>query len=920
MHSSLFSTIWVMTAVFLSGAASLVYQVVWIRRIISITSSTATAQAIILAVFMAGLGLGAWLAGQFAVQIRRPLAKYAMVEFFALFFAVLAMPFISSSGHIRWYLATTGMTIVSGPWFQLLLIAIYLLIPTTLLGMSLPFVVEHIERYTASRQLIRRGIFLGLLYGFNTLGAAAGCLLAGYVAIEWIGLTRSVLFGGSLALLAAGIAFIIDRSLSQSHTNTIVETSITDDPPRTRVEVRFLIAAALGGGIGLSAEVVWTRMVALIVLNTVYAYTQVLAAVLIGIACGGYLASCIIAQARSSSTFKEQICKSIVYLAILTAVWVSLIPTMMFLFTEQPTYFVDFAKGNSLMALFVIFFMLVPPTSFIAAILPLLSITSRVSYGAQAFGTLYAANTIGAIIGSLFGGFVMLPYMGLAISVTTITITSIGIALLLVPRIINRRSAYNIIALATITCLLMHFFPDIPKALYETRLPHNMRILEFREGLTSDVMVTEDRNRERFLWINSAWVASTIGKHHLLGHLPALFVKNPKRGLGIALGTGQTFSAILEHGVKSVDCVEINAEVIALSRKWFSKANKSLFDNKKVHVYHNDGRAFMRSTDKMYDIIVLEPLQAWSAGTTNLYTKEFYEEAKRVLNPGGVVAQWIPFYGQDVEETKAMVRAGIEVFPQASFWLYKHEGILILHQGMFGIDVLQLQKRIKHRKLEDVLAHADLQQVTDLLSLFFLGPEGIKQWTAHTRLLVDDHPFLEFTAARRLGHNAFVPTFKSLYSNIEELETYANVDSEQALYHIMQAKKVRQQLVAAAFTDDQPFVVRAQVLEKGMRTIPCSLILRNLYRELIMAWMNAIEKNGNPSPKSVETIYLRAISNDPSFTEAAINLAIHYAKSGRIDDAIGIMEKMRTVKRYRHRTDSLLQLLYKEKAKTKMDE
>jgi hypothetical protein len=199
----------------------------------------------------------------------------------------------------------------------------------------------------------------------------------------------------------------------------------------------------------------------------------------------------------------------------------------------------------------------------------------------------------------------------------------------------------------------------------------------------------------------------------------------------------------------------------------------------------DDGRAFMRATSGAgfrYEMIVLEPLQAWSAGTSSLYAREFYVDAKRALAPKGVLAQWIPFYGQGPEETRAMVRAAIDVFPQASLWLSGRDGVLILSNDTFTLDLAAMQRRIDQRKLAPLFAPLPAHDAEDLLPFFLLGPEGLARWTAGAPLLVDDRPFLEFRAARQIGteETHFRDILRGAVDAIDPLEPYIVAPKESA--------------------------------------------------------------------------------------------------------------------------------------------
>ena len=229
---------------------------------------------------------------------------------------------------------------------------------------------------------------------------------------------------------------------------------------------------------------------------------------------------------------------------------------------------------------------LVPPSALIAAALPLLVCAARALHSSEAFGALYASNTLRSLLGSLLVGFVLLPWLGARGAGALLQLGCLALALVLLGRRVRR--SRRIVVLAAATCLLLHFSHDVPHQIYANRLPAGTEVLEYLEGAESHVMVTQDSER-RLLWINSSWVATSYGGHRVIGHLPALLVEDPRRVLGIALGTGQTFAAVLAHGAEHFDCVEIDPGVIELSRHWFAEVNGGLLD----------------------ELVVLEPLQAW---------------------------------------------------------------------------------------------------------------------------------------------------------------------------------------------------------------------------------------------------------------------------------------------------------------------
>ena len=884
-------------AVVLSGAASLMYQVAWTRRLASVTSVTVTAQALVLSTFMAGLGLGAYFAGRHARQLARPLLGYAAAEAIAAALAALSVPLIAWSDAIRTGWAALGGSLAVGLWVQLVAVCFFLLLPTALLGTSLPFIIEaHDRRHPAPGESAQ---FISVLYGINTVGAAAGCLVAGFTTVERLGLWRTTLAGAVLALIAAAIMTVIGRQPETAPPERPPDpkprradakaAARAAEPAAAHGPRRWWMIAAAGGFLGLAAEVIWTRLLLLVVLNTVYAYTLVLAGVLLGIAAGSLLAMRLIQRASSRKNRPGSLARAAAVTQILAALSVALAPQATLWVARNRPLQLDLATGFNLGADLVVMAFLAVSAALVAALLPLLvAILRRERAGADAFGTLYAWNTAGAVLGSLAAGFVMIPLLGSSGAVITLELGTLAVAFLLLQG--GNFAARSAVFATAIAATLLALSVRLPRAIYEARLDPGTEILEFKEGRQSDVMVTQDQQGLRRIWINSAWVAGTGGGHKSLGYLPPLFLDQPDKVLGIALGTGQTFASVFAHGVHELECVELDPGIIELSKRWFREASNALFEHPNVFVHEDDGRAFLRATKEHYDVIVLEPLQAWTAGTSNLYSREFYAEARRALNPGGVLAQWIPFYGQGLEETRAMVRAAIDVFPEASLWLDAHDGILILHTQPFRIDPAQLAERIRARGLAAELATTQYAELPDLLSLFVMGPKRLREWAAGAPVLSDDRPFLEFAAARQVRENLFhMPELyrshlESVGGLAEPVGEYLENSSPASLEVAHNATLVRNAFLDAQgrYDGDAPRQAEAYEAALGGLTRP-SPLLTSRYRMTVMA-AAASDSRDQRWPEAM-AMYQRGLDHDREFGDAGLALAILNGEQGRYEEA-----------------------------------
>jgi len=857
-------------AVLLSGAAGLAYQVAWTRRLANVTSAMITAQATVLAVFMAGLGLGAMVAARPSARVKRPLRVYAVVELTALLLAIASLSVIDSSDAIRGAAQQLGMGAKPAMWTQLVAICAFLVLPTSLMGASLPFVIADAEQ-----TLRRPEAMVGLLYGVNTLGAAGGCALAGLVAIERLGLTHTITGGATLALGAGLLALVLP-----SHGHTPQPQSPEQQEPVAAVPAAPLVAtAALAGLVGMGAEVIWTRLLALVVLNTVYAFTQVLVGVLVGIGLGGLVAAALTRRPNTKPA------ATVTILLTIAAMMLAAVPHGVAMLATSTSLRVSLASGLSVAGLGLVLLLVVVPSACIAAVLPLLvtaSTTNRGSSRSRAFAWLYAANTAAGVAGSLVTGFVLLPTIGAGNATWALSLVTVLAALIL----LKERWLYRIglgAALAA-ACTLFALTIQIPQAIYAAQLPTDAKILEFREGSVSDVFVSEEADGRRRLWINSSWVAGTGGGHRLLGHLPALSVAAPNRALGIALGTGQTFAAVMKHGGSELHCVELDDNVIELSRRWFGQVNDNLFDDPRVIVHHDDGRAFLRATNLQFDLIVIEPLQAWSAGTSSLYSRQFYREARRALAPGGVVAQWLPLYIQANDETLAMTATALEVFPHASLWLDRADGILLLHDTAVTLSPRSLTARTTERGIGSELASNHVRRPADLLGLFAAGSKGLRGWTQGARIIDDDRPFLEFAAARSLSR---VPdarfTLRALAAHLEDPRSYAPM-AERSSPVFAEAVAIRSGIMAASLINRQSFEERANQLEVRLRQAPSSALLLDHYRNVMLEWASA-ERNNE------QAIFQRALDNAPTHPDFIMLVALSHLERDDRDGARKTLEQ-----------------------------
>jgi len=878
-------------ATWLSGAACTIYQLAWIRELAGVTTAAALALVLVVAAFMAGLGLGAWLGGRLVTRLTRPLRAYAYAELGAAMLFLVGIPVLRGSLSINSWLIDAGASASVALAIQLVVLGLYLIVATTMLGLALPLLVAGLENRAETTDLVRRDAAYGVLYGVNTFGAVAGALACGYLTIELVGLHLSIVLGVMTSLGSASCAFVLARG------SPAARPAPVSDEPAPQARSAFVIAFATGA-IALGAEIVWTRMFSLVMLNTVYAYTQVLAAVLIGIAIAGLASARITRRILRSSASRPQLLGVVFMALVAAALWTAFVPYLTHTLGGAKDFAGAAASGRSIKAMVVLVVVLLPSSGLVALVLPLLVAIIGTKNTSRNLARLFAVNTVGAVVGTVATGLVLIPLIGLGGSQLLLSLSMVALAAVANGRTRNRQR-FIILFGAIAAVVALHQLVDLPQDLYEVRFEEHESILDFREGVTSDVLVTEDRANKRRIWINSSWVAGSSGAHGLLGHLPAIAAPRLDRGLGIALGTGQTFGAVVEHGAKHLDCVEINENVVELSKKWFGKFNHDLFDRPGVEVHVADGRAFLRSTREQYDVIVLEPLQAWSAGTTALYTREFYEEANRVLRDGGVLAQWIPFYGQDTDATKAMVRTAIDVFPNASLWFFSRDGILLLQKGDFSLPWPKLRDT-QTAGLVEQRKRWHLDGDPDMLSLFLMGPRGLVKWTEGADVLEDDRPFLEYIAARQLGDDPFTAILASTLPDLENPADYlppGTIGTD--------AVRARTAAVTRALCPPDQLDACAKTVEAQLVEPSKSERLHYEYSQLVLALAA-----GATTPAEREAAYRRGIAKDPECGEAMVNLAVMLAQRGAFDEAEVLAKRAAEIPRTRGGAERLLAQLH----------
>lgn len=743
---------------FLSGFAGLVYEIGWIRHASLIFGSTTLALSSVLAVFFGGLALGSAWFGRIALRTARPLRLYAQLELgLAVLAAASLLGFrLAEAAYGPVYRALAGQTAALFA-ARLALTAVVLLPPTVLMGGTLPLFC----RQFAVRERTLAGA-IGLLYGVNTLGAAAGAAAAGFWLVPRLGVQGSLFLAAGLNVLVGAVMWrlapaapeIADRAASaakapppakkkqaagaaRSAANGERPAAQPPAPPRAAVVGALFLATGL---VALGAEVVWTRFLALVVRNTVYTYTITLTVVLGGIVLGSVAASRWFDRARG---------RAIWFGALQTA---SALLVLVLLFLPA-SFWRRLGPGP---APYLVLMLL--PAALSGALFPLASrlALANASLAAATVGRLTALNTLGGIAGSLAIGFFVLP--GLGIAAAARIVTGLGLAsglaawLLLAEGGPRRRLSLAAIGLAAVAA-----WAALP-GLLGARLPADYlgsrdQLVAYREGWSADLAVLHDKGA-RQLTIDRLWQGRDRKNHQIMAaHVPMLLHPRPEAVLVIGTGTGQTASRFLLHGVRRLDAVDIEPAIFPFVAAHFDAA---WMRDPRTRLIPDDGRTYVAHAADRYDVISVEVGQVFRPGVEAFYTREFYRQAEARLNPGGLLAQFVPIGFLGTDDLRRVVATFRERFPECVLWHNAGELLLIGRRDA----PLRLAAERLAVLTRDGAVRTDLQwahwggesnwqnRPATFLAGFLSGPRGLAALAAGAPVYRDDRPVLAYATSR----------------------------------------------------------------------------------------------------------------------------------------------------------------------------
>lgn len=700
-------------AFFFSGAASLIYQVSWSRYLGLLMGSSGTAYIIVLATFMGGLGLGAWLFGRQADRVKSSLRLFILLEIGIVLYA-LAFPWIFEGFRTVFPLVARGMEpgSTSLAALQVALAVSAILLPTVMMGGTLPV----LGKYMVDRLSVV-GNKVAHLYYINSFGAVAGTLFAGFVLMGSFGLAISMWVGAFLDML------VIVLIGSQARAGELFPSSadVTPDAPQgalqpgqfTQAEAEdteiysagvariAMVVIGISGALSMIYEVVWIRMLALVLGSSIYSFALMVAAFITGISLGSFLLS----FRRSDREYYPLLGYFEIFIGLSLLFTLPIYMQLPWIFNQvqgmverTPGSFVLFQVFQYVLC----FVVMIIPTIFIGMTLPAASkvVARRMADLGQEVGGVFAINTFGTLVGAALGGAVLMPLLGIHATLLLAAATNIVLGLIvLMTAPPSRLTAQRPLMLGLIMANVMLgmyidqqawsdrvLFRSVFRLgnsfdTYEDYIAHvySGDILFQRDGIEATVVVLGNDEGHRSLLINGKPDASVsinetenysfgdMATQLLLGHVPMIFHPEPRDVLVVGQGSGVTAGAVAMYPEAEVDLVELSPEVAATAG-FFAPPNRAFHELPNVRVIIDDARTHLALTTRTYDVIISEPSNPWTAGNASLFTREYYQACERALKPGGLMLQWVHYY--EIDDTSLMMIFNTlrEVFPYISVW------------------------------------------------------------------------------------------------------------------------------------------------------------------------------------------------------------------------------------------------------------
>ena len=775
-----------------SGAAALIYEIVWFQLLSLIIGSSAVSMGVLLGTFMGGMCLGSLLLPKYISRYQHPLRVYAMLEGAIAVFGLLVLWLLPYVGGLYFKIAVHGM---SGLLVRGLFCAICLLPPTLLMGATLPAIARWVET-------TKEGVsWLGFFYGGNIAGAVFGCLVAGFylLRVHDMAYATYVAVAIDIAVVLASLALAKATAYTPAEEDPSQATAKPWSIPRGTWPIYLTLG--LSGATALASEAVWTRMLSLLLGATTYTFSLILASFLGGLGIGSSVGSMMGRQLKNPKTALG-VCQLLLTLAI---AWAAYTPTRELPYwpitpgmSGNPNHQFQIDLARSL-------WVVLPAALLWGASFPLAlaSVGHNEKDAGRLVGTLYAANTSGAIIGALFGRRLVIAWLGTQNANRILIATAaISAAIALAPSmaqetqklVVTTRGLAGAATAALLAVLLIPQVPPVPPLLvgygrwFVNRLSNEHDFIYMGEGMVSSVAVSKLSNGV-LNYHNAGKVQASsepqdMRLQRMLGHLTTLLPNtgasiNKQNVLVIGCGAGVTAGAVsISPALEHETIAEIEKLVPEVVSKYFGEHNYNVVTNPKVKVEIDDARHFILTTDQKFDAVTSDPLDPWVKGAATLYTQEFFEVVKSKLKPGGVVTLFVQLYESNTDAVKSEVATFMKAFPNGVVFGNTNNGagydlVLVGQQSdaPIKIDVNAIEQRLaspEYAQVAQSLREIGFNSATELFSTFAGNEAMLRPWLADAQINKDRNLRLQFLAG--LGLNLYDQA--GIYSQMLQYRRY----------------------------------------------------------------------------------------------------------------------------------------------------
>jgi spermidine synthase len=735
-----------------SGCAALIYEVVWFQLLELVIGVSAVSIGVLLGTFMGGMCLGSLMLPRLMPASAHPLRVYAYLELGIGAIGLLLLVGMPLVGGV--YTAWAGGG-VAGILLRGVAAAVCLLPPTLLMGATLPAIARWVEATPVGVS------WLGFFYGGNIAGAVAGSVLAGYYLLRTFDIATTTFVAVALNVLVAAVALLVASRTPFEPAPSVAASEIV----RPRGNRIVYLTIALSGLTALSAEVIWTRVLALVFGPTTYTFSLILAVFLGGLGIGSSVGS---ALARSLKRPRVALGWTQLGLSACLA-WAAYVLTQSLPYWPVNPSLVTDPWIHFQLDLIRCLYVVLPGSVLWGASFPLAlaSVASRDEDPARLVGGVYAANTLGAIVGSVGASLLLTVWIGSQHSQQVIIAVAAVAGLLL---LWTEKTPAPDLAFAGVAAALLAFtVQPIPGILvaygrFAATQLGQAEVIYVGEGWNASVAVSQ-RPTGVLNYHNAGKVQASsepqdMRLQRMLGHLTTLVPANPRRVLVIGCGAGVTAGAVsIDPAVEQETIAEIEPLVPRVVSTYFAAHNFDVVNNPKVMVQIDDARHFLLTTDQKFDAITSDPLDPWVKGAAMLYTREFFELVKQHLNPGGVVTLFVQLYESNTEAVKSEIGTFFEAFPQgmifANTWNGQGYDLVLLGQvegTRIDLDAIQSRlERPEYTPIKQSLSAIGMFSVTDLFGTFAGKAADFQPWLADAEINRDRNLRLQYLAGRGLN-------------------------------------------------------------------------------------------------------------------------------------------------------------------------